>query len=375
MDTLAKTNDSLEKSLEQELSEETTEFSKNVKNSVFWSRLTQWEYWPFWLLYSPVYFYYTWLAIKCRSFFFFTAANPGIHFGGMLGESKMEIFDLLPKDYFPTTLKFKPGISKSAFLSVLESNQLKFPFILKPDIGERGWMVELIKNTEELERYLSKINVEFLLQEYVYYPLELGVFYYRYPDASRGTVSSIVQKDLLSVVGDGKRSVRELIHENPRAKMQEESIDKRSPDLMEQVPARGERVELVSIGNHSRGTTFLNANHLISEKLIRVFDEISKKIDGFYFGRYDIRCTSIDDLYEGKNVQILELNGAGAEPGHIYQPGYSLFQAYRDIMHHLRVLAEIGQINEKDGVPFLSLRQGLKELLKIRRYNKRRVNL
>ncbi len=356
------------------MAEETTRFSGKVKKTVFWHRLTRWEYWPFGLLYIPVYFYFTWLAIKCRSFFFFTAANPGIHFGGMLGESKKEIFDLLPKENYPLTLKLSPDISLSQFRKLMEDNALTFPIILKPDIGERGWMVEKINNETDLENYLSKINVDFLIQEYVDYPIELGVFYYRYPDTPRGTISSIVQKDLLSVTGNGRKTVGELIHESPRARMQLEEVEKRNPEILEQVPRHGERIELVSIGNHCRGTTFLNGNHLISEKLIRVFDEISQKIEGFYFGRYDLRCTSVEDLYQGKNIKILELNGAGAEPGHIYQPGYPLMQAYRDIMHHLRVLAEIGSINRKNGIPFMSLRQGLREIRKIRKYNQQKVS-
>ena len=375
LESTINTGEPLEQPLDLDFENDASRISGKLKKSILWNRMTQWEYWPFTLLYVPVYFYFIGLMAKCRSFFFFTASNPGIHFGGMLGESKMEIFDILPKKYLPVTYRVSAEISKVEFFSQLKSKQIDFPFILKPDIGERGWMVELIKNEDELERYLDRINVDFLVQEYVDYPIELGVFYYRYPDMSRGTVSSIVQKDLLGVKGDGRKSVRDLIQENPRAKMHEESIARRDPKILEQIPKYGELVELVSIGNHSRGTTFLNGNHFISEKLIHVIDEISKKIAGFYFGRYDIRCSSIEDLCAGNNIKILELNGAGAEPGHIYQPGYSLIRAYRDIMHHLKVLAEISKINHKRGTPYMSLKDGLSELQKIRRYNKQRVNL
>jgi len=86
-------------------------------------------------------------------------------------------------------------------------------------------------------------------------------------------------------------------------------------------------VVLEPIGNHCRGTTFLNANDIIDEKLTKVFDSISNRIPGFYFGRYDLRCSSIEDLKKGKNVRIIELNGAGSEPDNIYHSCASIFSA------------------------------------------------
>ena len=53
---------------------------------------------------------------------------------------------------------------------------------------------------------------------------------------------------------------------------------------------------------------FINSNHLITPALSASFDRISKQIDGFYFGRFDLRVKTIEDLEAG-NIQILELNG------------------------------------------------------------------
>jgi hypothetical protein len=55
----------------------------------FMTRLTQWEYWPFEVIYLPIFVYWLWLSVKARSLFFFSAANPSIENGGMLGESKL----------------------------------------------------------------------------------------------------------------------------------------------------------------------------------------------------------------------------------------------------------------------------------------------
>jgi hypothetical protein len=68
----------------------------SVKYLNFWTRLTNWEYWPFSVIYFPVFFYWLWLSVKARSLFFFSAANPSIESGGMLGESKYRILKNVP---------------------------------------------------------------------------------------------------------------------------------------------------------------------------------------------------------------------------------------------------------------------------------------
>jgi len=343
-----------------------------LSTSIIWTKLTRWEFWPFSVFYFPILFYWTWLVVKTRSFFFFTSSNPGIEFGGMLGESKDKIYKGLNPQYIPKTYKLNSGIEMIKFTERLRKENLMFPFILKPDIGERGWMVALIKNENDLTKYLSQIKVDFLVQEYVSFPIELGIFYYRYPDRENGTISSIVMKKMLSVKGNGKSSVRELVMEDVRRKMHIDTLENTNFEILEYIPHFNEEVELVSIGNHCRGTTFLNGNHLINSQLISMVDKVSKEIEGFYFGRFDLRCASIEDLYEGNNFKILELNGAGSEPAHIYHPGFPLSQAYKDIVHHLKVLAEISTINKKMGHEYMSFKNGMKEVFRIRKYNQQK---
>lgn len=343
---------------------------RKIKNSNFWIKLTHWEYWPFSIVYIPVFIYWIWLIIKARSAFFFSASNPSIENGGMLGESKIKILDLIPGHWKPITIYFEPAVEKETLLEKLTAHHIGYPFILKPDIGERGSFVAKIDNDNELADYLSTINVPFLAQEYIDFPLEMGLFYYRYPSAKTGKVSSIVIKQLLTVIGDGKHKIKELILRNPRAKLQYKALEKFLGDDFNKVLPRGEEQLLMPIGNHCRGTAFLNGNHLINEKLNKVFDAICGTIDGFYFGRIDIRCLSTEGLYEGKDIKIMELNGAGSEPGHIYHPGTSIWTAYKAIFFHLNVLLEISTENHKLGVPYMSFKQGIHEIKKLRAYNK-----
>ncbi|MEQ8926294.1 MAG: hypothetical protein RLO81_10805 [Fulvivirga sp.] len=334
-------------------------FFTSIWRSNFFIRLRNWEYWPFLVVYWPVLFYWFYLAIKARSLFYFSASNPGIENGGMLGESKIKILNALPPELIPKTIFI--NCSEPLEKNLIE--KLQFPIICKPDMGERGWRVEKINNKEELKLYHGQIAVDYLIQDFLTERIELGVFYYRYPSEQSGTISSIVAKEMLIIQGDGKSTLQQLILNYDRAKLQWEILKNRYKNRLNEVLTNGESINLVAIGNHSRGTKFLDGNHFINNQLIQVFDEISSKIDGFYFGRFDIKVHSTEDLYNGK-LKIMELNGAGSEPAHIYNPGYSLWNAYKVIFHHWKVLYEISMENHKKGVPFMTLKEAWREYRK-----------
>lgn len=323
-------------------------------NTPFFIRLRSWEYWPFAVVYVPVFVYWLWLSLKARSFFFFSAANPSIESGGLLGESKIDILDRISDEFKPKTLYVSVNDALHTVWNQMLEQGFTFPVIAKPNAGERGWRVEKIEHWEGLVNYIQSSPVDFLIQDYVDYPLELGVFYYRMPNETQGTISSIVQKEFLSVTGNGRDCIETLIRQNDRALLQLHALTAKYGDELERVPAPGETVVLMPIGNHSRGTTFLNANHLITPELTQLFDRISGTIDGFYFGRYDLRCRSVADLYAGEHIRILELNGAGAEPAHIYQPGFSIWTAWGVLLHHWRVLYDISRENNRRGIPYMT---------------------
>ena len=328
---------------------------RNRLRSPFFIRLLSWEYWPFAVVYLPVFGYWLWLSLRARSLFFFSAGNPAIESGGLLGESKIAILDQISDGFKPKTLFVPRSIPAPQVVDQVAAANLTFPVIAKPNAGERGWRVEKIDRPTDLVSYAQSSPVDFLVQEYVDYPLELGVFYYRMPNQTRGTISSIVQKAFLSVTGNGHDCVETLIRQNDRALLQLDALTAKYGDDLYRVPPPGESIVLMPIGNHSRGTMFLNANHLITPELERLFDRISSDVAGFYFGRYDLRCRSVADLYAGQHIRILELNGAGAEPAHIYQPGFSLWDAWGVLLHHWRVLYDISHENHRRGVPYMTL--------------------
>lgn len=330
---------------------------KKLLRSNFVIRLTHWEFWPFGIIQLPFFIYWLWLSIRARSILFFSASNPGILMGGMFGESKYQVLKLIPDQYIPKTVLIQYPFSYRQVLSILRENGFEFPVIFKPDLGERGFMVKRIFNESEVEAYVMKFKANFIIQEFIDLPVECGVFYTRFPNDSKGTVTSLVLKEMLTVTGNGVNTLQELILDKPRAKLQWDILKEvYAENLSEVLPAKKTK-ELVTIGNHCLGTKFLNGEQYINDKLSNTFDSISKQINGFYFGRFDLRCASLEDLYEG-NIKIMELNGCGAEPAHIYQPGFSLWRALGILTTHWRNMFEISIQNHKRGIPYLSVKKG-----------------
>ncbi len=332
-------------------------FKTNTTARLRWHKFSHWEYWPMEVVYFPVFFYWLYLGLRARSLFFFSASNPGIETGGMLGEVKFDILKKIPEAYRTPTLFFAYPFEPSQVLHQLEQANWNYPFIFKPDIGERGNRVEKIENRQQAVEYLSACEYDILVQPFITHAIELGVFYYRYPSKERGHVISVVSKDFLKVTGDGIHTLEELVDQNPRAALQAERLRKKYTTRWEEVICKQEELLLEPIGNHCRGTSFINANDIIDEQLSRVFDTISKQIEGFYFGRFDLKCRSIEELKKGEGISIMELNGAGSEQGHIYHPGFSFFTAVKTILQQWRILFEISVENHKKGIPYMTLNE------------------
>ena len=314
------------------------------KFKLFIHKLLNWEYWPTQCIYYPIivplWVYY---SIRAKSLCFFSAANPSIKNGGMLMESKKEIYDIIPSRYIPKTILIKKGTGFAEVKKALEKASITFPCILKPDIGMKAFGVEKIKKIKDLETYLHKIKEDFLVQEFIPYPKEIGIFYIRYPNEKKGKITGIVSKEFLTIVGDGKKTLLELIKGNPRSYLQLDILKIKYAHRIEEVLAKGESLVLVSLGSHTLGAKFIDDSHKIDHNLTDTINEICVNVPGFYYGRLDILCNSLEELALGKNFKVIEINGAGSEPTHMYDPKHSLFYAWREINRHWKMMFKVSK--------------------------------
>ena len=311
---------------------------------------TQWEFWPAWLFYPPVGAYCLWLSIKYRGLMLPTAANPGIFSGGIVGESKhamlKELFSTSPE--FTAEARLIRGDSVPERLRQLEP-MLGTAFILKPDVGQRGLGIKLIRSQEQAESYLRHTSAPLVAQYFAPGPGEVGIFYYRFPHELRGRILAITDKVFPKIVGDGRSTITELIERDRRASIIADKYLGRFAARRNEVLTEGQELKLVESGNHAQGCIFRDGMHLWTEALEERIDEISQKLCGFFIGRYDIRYENEVDLKAGRAFQIIELNGAASEATSIYDARNSVWSAYRMLFRQWDLVFAIGAANRKLG--------------------------
>jgi len=317
-------------------------------------RWRQWEFWPAWLFYLPVGAYYVWLSLRHGGLATPSFANPGIPTGGLVGESKLEIMRELSAA--------APRQTAAAFLiegcsteeraasveRILREKILAPPFILKPDAGQRGAGVKLIRNAQDWRAILEQTRAPLMMQEYAPGPCEIGVFYYRRPFEPHGKIFAITEKIFPELTGDGRSTVEALIWSDPRARCLAGRYLERFAARRNEVLAQGARLKLVEAGNHAQGCIFRDGIRFATPELEARIDEISRSVPGFLIGRYDLRFASEEALRRGQ-FQIVELNGAAAEATSIYDARNSLCSAYRTLFAQWRLVFEIGAANRRNG--------------------------
>lgn len=331
---------------------------------------TSWfEFLPAKVFYFPMALYWLWLSLKHRGVTLPTAANPAFPLGGLVGESKAIVTaDLHGKakerfaDHFPF-LRGGEGRSLDhdleAALDGLETSGLVMPFVAKPDMACRGAGVRLIRTREDLTSYLSLFPTgqTIIFQQYIPYEAEAGIFYFRYPGQETGRILSLTLKYFPYIFGDGVSTIKSLILAEPRAGKLSHLYLPRHAERLDHVLEAGEPMRLAFTGSHSRGTIFRNGNAFITEQMRVAFDEVADGVPGFFFGRFDARFPSLEDLQAGGPFHLMEINGAGGEVAHIWDARTKILEAYKALAEQYRIVFEIGAENRRRGHKPSSLRE------------------
>jgi membrane protein DedA with SNARE-associated domain len=335
------------------------QFSRGVRVAGFhFARLRYFEFWPMALFYPPVVAYYLLLSLRYRSIRLPLYSNPGIPNSGVVGESKLGILAGLSTTdpgYLSsfaidrTTLTAESGIA-TALAYIREAN-LEFPLILKPDVGQRGSGVRLVADEDELRAYIAIASFRIVLQTYCPWSEEVGVNYVRNPGENSGKILGITRKRFPKVIGDGERSLADLILADPRARYIAGTYFARHADRLDEVLPVGVEYRLVESGNHCQGTIFEMGSELITPELTASVERIARQVPGFYVGRFDLRFESECELRAGR-FKVIELNGAAGEATWIYDRRVSLFEAYGTLFGQLRTLFAIGaEVRRRGEVP------------------------
>lgn len=330
------------------------------------------EFWPSFLFYLPLIPYLIYLSLRYRGIRFLTTVNPGIYVSGIAGESKSDILNLIPKPFVAKYLLLKDheDEKEKKIQNWMKKNQIRFPIIAKPDVGERGFLVQKIHNQKEFSKLFQTYPIDWLLQEYVKGPFEVGVFYFRHPNAEKGNLFSITDKVFPKLTGDGNSTIETLIRNHPRYRFQFETHKKHNQFHLQKVVPKGKTIPIGSIGNHIQGCLFQDGEsyrtRILEEQIIKIGDSTK----GFYFGRFDIRFSNQTDFQKGKNFKIIELNGVTSESTNLYDPKFSILQSYSILFKQWKLIYEIGSVNFRNGNKLTSYHKLFQILKEHKNYRK-----
>lgn len=329
------------------------------------TRLLRQEYWPSWTHYLPTYLHIPAWYLRAGGRAVFTAVNPGYaRDGGMACEKKHEI---LARIQDPAVLHARlsapsdhPEARAAEAAEMVRTDPALggYPLICKPDQGERGRSVKLLRSDADLRAYLAEHDEPVLLQRFHPGPFEVGVLWIRDPRSLsepdhpglHGHIYAVTHKTLPTLTGDGRRTLRELVLAHPRHRAQAAVFIERLAGRLDWVPLAGETVSLGAAGNHAQGALFTDGSHLITPALEERIDRLARSFEGgFDIGRFDIRCASEEDLRRGEGLAVIELNGVTSEPTNIYDPSWSIFRAQRVMLGYWRRLVDLGIARQRHG--------------------------
>jgi len=313
--------------------------------------------------------YSLYLMLRYRGITLPTVANPGLEGSGLTKESKADLFNLLGpvgRAYLAPFVTIRTGPSMLEEASrAMETAGLCFPVVVKPDVGRRGFGVKTVRTVQELAEHFGKFpeGVRVLIQRYAEGPGEAGLFYLRMPSEDHGRILSLTIKHFPEVIGDGTSTLRELILMDCRARALAEVYFKRNRKNLHRVIPFGESHRIVSVGNHVRGAAFEDGSAHITPALEQVFDTIAREVSGFFVGRFDVRYTSLEEMKRGGGFTIVEYNGAGGEPTHIWDPRTSIIGTYAGLLTHWKYLYVVGAENRARGARPMAFREVVRRYL------------
>lgn len=316
------------------------------------------------LFYIPLVAQWFALGIRHRSLTLPTAANPSIEAGGLLGESKIQCIDQIGPEARrwvarSSALVNRTTLTEADLERAVALADLRFPLVAKPDIGWRGIGVRLVHDVADLAAYLRGFpdDCRVILQDYVPHAGEAGIFYVRLPGERAGRIFSMTFRYFPHVVGDGRSSLRALIARDPRAAWKADLHHEALAGRLDEVPAEGAVVRLSLVGSSRVGGLYKDARAHVTATLVARFDEIADSMPNFHFGRFDVRFASVERLGMGEDFQIIEVNGAGAEAIHMWDPDFRLGDAYAALFYQQALMFEVAAANRARGFKPLGVRE------------------
>lgn len=324
---------------------------------------TRHEFWPHFILAIPPMLHYLWQSVIHRSFTLFTLANRGLGAdGGLPSGSKFEHYTKILSD------KTNPAVAavsvKTALvpvnenldartedvLALMRENEIAFPCVMKPEIGDGGVGVCIVRSREHLRNWLEVNPDSAMVQEFVG-GNEYEIIWSRRPGRTDGRIQTVVEKDFVVVKGDGERKLEDLIWADDKGVSNGKLFSKINFREANRVLEAGETYALAPIGSRIKGANFVSRPELRAGALADVIDRLADACGDVHYLVLDVRAENDADLADGKNIRITGVKGAGATAGTIFDGYVRMGMAYSRAFRQMNYCFGIGaEVRDEQGV-------------------------
>jgi len=317
------------------------------------------EFWHPRLFEAP---YYIYLAAQCVRYFIgpktLAKANYNLDHGEIGIGSKYQTQLAFNQAYFLPTTLLKASLTeveKEAAITEFAAEH-GYPIILKSDVGCVGKGISKVSAAAELADKIPLLLGDYILQKFTPHLYECGIFYTRYKGKPK--ITGINLKHFPSVVGNGHDSILTLAKNHQRYTHHWHSFLQYLDT--KRIPEAGEEVGLSFIGSHTLGCKFTDDAYLLTPELEQAFFKLFEQQPGYNFGRVDVKAASEQALQQGEFV-VIETNGIASLPTHMFDPKYTVWQAYKIFFEHAKYLVKIAHEHKSKPMNLLPLKEIIKK--------------
>lgn len=255
--------------------------------------------------------------------------NPDIGgLSGMVGASKAHLNTKVNQDFRPKDFVFAAGTTVEQMQQIITEQKISFPLFIKPVQGERAAGVQFVPNETAFLALEIDLNRSYLVEEAIMSQGEFCVNVVRGLRTKKFGVLALTERVIPKVIGDGVSTIKQLIALLELTELQKQKIiEALETEFLAKVLEQNISQTVVRTASISYGTEYVKLNLTPEQKklLEHQINQMLLPADGFNIGRFDLKADNLDALLKG-DCLVVELNGIGGMPTHVYETHLSIEQ-------------------------------------------------
>ncbi len=307
--------------------------------------------------------YYVYLGIQCLinrvGIKGLAKANYGLDHGEIGLGSKFDSQLAFDQRFFLPSILIEDTLNEDEKKERIHAfiNEHAYPVILKSNVGSVGKGIVKLSSNEDVNKHTPRLLGGYILQKFTPNPYECGVFYVR--QNGKAKITGINKKHFPTVVGNGRDSLLTLAKSHRRYTKHWNAFlqDIDTSEVLD----TGVEKRISFIGSHTLGCKFTDDGHLQTPELEKAIFDVFESQPGFNFGRVDVKAANEQAFMRGEFV-VIEVNGVASLPTHMFDPKFSVWQAYGIFFEHAKYLAEIAREQRNQPMDLLSYWQVIQKV-------------